>query len=107
MAIARLEKPHCGNNAVPFMNRTISSPLTISAMHSAESLTYDLQSQVGCLDDLAPRLDLLVAQRFHDVRLIALDARCGKVAEHLANDVMLAGFFEVRADDIAGVRVGL
>ena len=30
--MALLEKPHCGNSGVPFMNRTTSLPLTISEM---------------------------------------------------------------------------
>src|SRR5438309_3039265 len=43
MATARLEKPHWGNNAVPFMNRTISFFPTISAMRDWESLTVGLR----------------------------------------------------------------
>src|SRR5206468_2015532 len=42
IAIARLEKPHCGNRAVPFMNRTMSFDFTMSAMRACGSLT-------GCL----------------------------------------------------------
>ena len=30
--MALLEKPHCGNSGVPFMNSTTSLVLTISAM---------------------------------------------------------------------------
>ena len=32
MVIARLEKPHCGNSGVPFMNSTTSLLFTISSM---------------------------------------------------------------------------
>src|SRR3954452_9655280 len=39
---ARLEKPHCGNSAVPFMNRTMSLLFTSSSMR-------DLASPTGCL----------------------------------------------------------
>src|SRR5689334_15621940 len=37
MATARLENPHCGKSAVPFMNRTTSFLLTMSAMRLEES----------------------------------------------------------------------
>src|SRR5687768_4090069 len=38
IATARLEKPHCGNNAVPFMNRTTSAELAISPMRALVSV---------------------------------------------------------------------
>src|SRR4051794_19761419 len=44
MAIARLEKPHCGNRAVPFMNRTMSFDFTMSPMRLVASLTDGLRS---------------------------------------------------------------
>ena len=37
MAIAWLEKPHCGNSGVPFMNRTTSLDLTMSPMRALTS----------------------------------------------------------------------
>src|SRR5687767_16037912 len=37
MATARLEKPHCGNSGVPFMNSTTSWLLTMSAMRACGS----------------------------------------------------------------------
>src|SRR5690348_18188874 len=43
MAIARLEKPHCGNSAVPFMKSTTSLLFTISAMRELTSLTGHLR----------------------------------------------------------------
>jgi pimeloyl-ACP methyl ester carboxylesterase len=65
------------------------------------------QSKIGRLDDLAPRLDLLVAKRFDDLLLVAFDAGGGEVAEHLADHVMVAGFLEVGAHDVLGVAFGL
>src|SRR4051794_27179296 len=47
MAIARLEKPHCGNSGVPFMNRTMSFLPTISAMRGLASLTGHLRWHCG------------------------------------------------------------
>src|SRR5437868_13545108 len=43
MAIARLEKPHCGNSAVPFMNRTMSFCLTMSSMRLVALVTDSLR----------------------------------------------------------------
>src|SRR6185437_4513133 len=43
MAIARLEKPHCGNSDVPFMNRTMSLFFTISSIREVASLTGHLR----------------------------------------------------------------
>src|SRR6185295_8400258 len=43
MAIARLEKPHCGNSAVPFMNRTMSFCFTMSSMRLVASVTDSLR----------------------------------------------------------------
>src|SRR6478672_2036413 len=42
MAIARLEKPHCGKSGVPFMNRTTSFLLTISAIRVLASVWVSL-----------------------------------------------------------------
>ena len=41
--------------------------------------------------------------------LVAVDARRGEVAEHLADHVMVAGFLEVGADHVLGIgfRLGL
>src|ERR1041385_3262988 len=39
IAIARLEKPHCGKSAVPFMKRTTSFEPTMSAIRAFGSLT--------------------------------------------------------------------
>src|SRR4028118_1690486 len=38
IATARLEKPHCGNRDVPFMNRTTSFAFTISSIRLLVSL---------------------------------------------------------------------
>ena len=38
MATARLEKPHCGNSGVPFMNRTMSFDFTIPPMRAVVSV---------------------------------------------------------------------
>ena len=43
MAIARLEKPHCGNSAVPFMKRTMSLLLTMLVDSGLASLTVRLR----------------------------------------------------------------
>src|SRR3954463_5313626 len=43
IAIARLENPHCGNSAVPFMNSTMSFALTRSSMRAWASLTDRLR----------------------------------------------------------------
>src|SRR4051794_34232067 len=91
MAIARLEKPHCGNSAVPFMNSTTSFLLTRSAMRSVESLTGRLRFrhcgfELQCVK-LSPysspkrgidRLMLLDAAQ--PVEAAAFDARCIMVA---------------------------
>src|SRR5690606_11768194 len=37
IATARLEKPHCGKSAVPFMNKVTSFELTMSAMRALVS----------------------------------------------------------------------
>src|SRR4051812_19497921 len=47
IAIERLEKPHCGNKAVPFMNSTISLELTMSAIRDCASLTGHLRRHCG------------------------------------------------------------
>src|ERR1700754_4771001 len=47
IAMARLEKPHCGNRAVPFMNSTMSFELTMSAMRDWASLTDGLRWHRG------------------------------------------------------------
>src|SRR5438067_9915503 len=43
MATARLEKPHCGNRAVPFMNSTMSLLFTSSSIRVVASLTGRLR----------------------------------------------------------------
>src|SRR5215213_11431040 len=45
IAMARLEKPHCGKSAVPFMKSTTSFLPTISAMRVWASLTGCLRSR--------------------------------------------------------------
>ena len=61
----------------------------------------------GCrLDDLAPRLDFLVAQRLVDLVLVAIDPGRGEVAKNLADDVMIAGFLEIGADDVLRIGFG-
>src|SRR5690348_5971300 len=87
MAIARLEKPHCGNRAVPFMNRTTSFLLTMSSMRDLASLTVSLRLrhrgfELQCVK-LSPnssperRIDRLVlADAAHSFKPLRYDA-CG------------------------------
>src|SRR5919199_550971 len=100
MATARLEKPHCGKRAVPFMNRTTSFEFTIS------SAAIAIGSALG-RHELAPCLDRLVGERLADLGLVALDAGGGEVAEQLADHVLVAGFLEIGPDHVLGVGVRL
>src|SRR5687767_6041722 len=77
MATARLEKPHCGNRTVPFMNRTTSFLLTISSMRSRTAVMTWLLHSLGCGGGELERVQLGAhpsAQRFVDA-LMLLDAR--------------------------------
>src|SRR5688572_19490912 len=58
-------------------------------------------------DEVAARLDSLVLERLADRRLVDLDARRNEVAEQLADHVLVAGFLEIGADDVAGIGIGL
>src|SRR3712207_3112094 len=59
------------------------------------------------LDHLAPRLDMLVLERFADTLLVAVDAGRGEVAEDLADHVLVARFLEIGADHVLGIGIGL
>src|SRR5512139_1148270 len=84
MATARLEKPHCGKSALPFMNRTTSSALTISSIRWLASLISSLlfrhrRRQLQRVERAAHP----PAERLID-RLVLLDPR--QAPEALRND---------------------
>src|SRR5690348_14519249 len=97
IATARLEKPHCGKSAVPFMNNTMSFFLTMSSILLRASVTGHLRRHRGfelqCvkLFPYSPperRIDRLVlADPAHSFKASADDARrimvavAGKVAD--------------------------
>src|SRR3954469_3225941 len=104
IAIARLEKPHWGKSAVPFMNSTISSFLTRSAMRAVGSLT-------GCLRVRHRGFELQCVKLTSDAPpkrgidgLMLLDpAQSGEAAADDARRIMVAVAGEV-ADRHLGVR---
>src|SRR3954470_2955387 len=84
MAIARLEKPHWGKSAVPFMNRTTSFELTISSRRALVSVIgkFLIGGGGGQLErvELSPHPP---AERFVDALVLA-DPR--QAAEALGDD---------------------
>src|SRR2546423_4842395 len=104
--MARLENPHCGNSAVPFMNRTISFDLTISTMRVWASLTGCLRIRHCGLELQCVKLSPYSPPERGIDRLVLLDpAHSGKAPAHHARRIMVAVAGEV-ADRHLGLRNG-
>src|SRR3954453_7540814 len=96
IAIARLEKPHCGNSAVPFMKSTISLLFTMSAMRARDSgvdasLTGRLRVrhcgfELQCVK-LSP---YSAAEGGIDRLMLSNSAQSGETAAHDARCIMVA-----------------
>src|SRR3954454_23949802 len=106
MAIARLEKPHCGNSAGPFMNRTISLCLTMSSMRLVALVTDSLRVrhcgfELQCVK-LTPNAR---PERGIDGLMLLDAAEAGEALADDARSVMVAVAGEI-ADAHVGVRDG-
>src|SRR3954471_4077007 len=104
MAIARLEKPHCGNRAVPFMKSTTSFDLTMSPMRLWASVTFNLhirhcgfELQCVKLSPYAP------PERGIDCLMLLDAAHSGEAAAYHARGIMVPVAGEV-ADGDLGIR---
>src|SRR4051794_23498714 len=105
MAIARLEKPHCGNSAVPFMNKTTSSVLTRSAMRLWASLTVYLRWHC-CLELQCVKLSPYTApKRRIDSLMLPDPAHSREAPADHARRIMIAVASEI-TDRHLGVRYG-
>src|SRR5438067_2941267 len=106
IAIARLEKPHCGNRAVPFMNRTMSFDFTMSAMRACGSLTGCLRIRHCGFELQCVKLSPYSPPERGIDRLMLFDAaQPGETAAHDASGIMVAVAGQI-ADLDFGVRNG-
>src|SRR5206468_10369344 len=91
MATARLEKPHCGNSAVPFMNKTMSLLFTSSSMRDLASLTICLRVRHCGLELQCVKLSPYSPPKRGIDGLMLLDAaQPGKTAAHDTRCIMVA-----------------
>src|SRR3954447_6953517 len=106
IATARLEKPHCGNSAVPFMNRTMSFCLTMSSMRLVALVTDSLRVrhcgfELQCVK-LTPNAP---PERGIDGLMLLDAAEPGEALADHARGIMVAVAGEI-ADGHVGVRDG-
>src|SRR3954467_4557804 len=103
---ARLEKPHCGNKAVPFMNRTSWFDFTMSAMRFWASLTGLLRIRHCGFELQCVKLSPYSPPKRGIDRLVLLyPAQPAKAAAHHARGIVVAVAGEV-ANAHVGVRNG-
>src|SRR3569833_527310 len=109
MAIARPENPHCGNRAVPFMKRTTSLLLTMSAMREAGSVTFGLQSGWHCGFELqcVKLTPHSAPERGIDRLMLADPAEAGEAAADHARRIMVAVAGKVADRDLGAGNGGL
>src|SRR5438067_8376957 len=106
MATARLEKPHCGNRAVPFMNSTMSLLFTSSSIRVVASLTGRLRFRHCGFELQCVKLSPYSPPKRGIDRLMLFDAaQPGETAAHDASGIMVAVAGQI-ADLDFGVRNG-
>src|SRR4051812_47303997 len=83
-------------------------PARISASISSAAIGIPALLALG-LHQLPARLDRAVLERLADPGVVDLHSGRSQVAEQFADDVLVAGFLEIGADDVLGVafRLGL
>src|SRR5690348_6935367 len=104
IATARLEKPHCGNSAVPFMKRTTSLRFTISPMRELGSplgsVTVRLRFGHRRFELQCVKLSPYSPPERRIDRLVLLDAaHPGEAAADDARGIMVAVAGEVADSD--------
>src|SRR4051812_47194657 len=94
--MARLEKPHCGKKAVPFMKRRISLPFTMSPMRVWASLTGRLRIRHCGFELQCVKLTPYSPPQCGIDRLVLLDpAQPGEAAAYHAGGIMVTVAGEV------------
>src|SRR5438045_835483 len=109
MAIARLEKPHCGKSAVPFMNRTTSLERTSSSMRVVASVMISSRGPGGGPDLVSnsiwcrsrqlqgvERAAHAAAERFIDLLVLADPRQAAEALGHHAGGIMVAVAGKIR-----------
>src|SRR5688500_15292960 len=91
IATARLEKPHCGKSAVPFINRTTSLERTISSMRVVASViaASSIREGGGELEGVE-RAAHAAAQRLVDALVLADPRQPADALRHHPRGIVIA-----------------